>query len=410
MKWRISLRIRAGLLLLFVTCAALLMLMLSSAQPGYVLIAFSHFRYESSLWFFLALLAALWLAFWLLRLAIRTLLVAGGWLNPWSKHARIRRALRAQQLGMLAFAEGHFARALPRLERAASSSPQPLLPLLTAARAAQQLGNDEQSTALLEQARQQCPGQNLAIDLLKAELHCRRGEWNSARETLQHLHQQYPGHLHLLRQLQRVLEQQKDWLTLQPLLPKLQKHGLLTDSKRLECEQQAACLRLEQADALPALNNVWRELPKALRRQTPVLVCYAGQLARLDAADHAAQLLHRAIKRHYDSRLVACYGKLPTSSPEQSLKTAESWLGAHPEDAGLQLALARLARANGFFDKARSYYESSFSREPDQQTCTELAQLLLEMGESQRSARLFAQALIPATPTEALSNRKKTFI
>jgi len=384
------LRLLLSLLLLAVIGAGLSMLFYQ--QPGYVLIAFKGFRYESSLWFFLALLGGLWFAIGLLGLLVRSLLLASGWLNPWSKRARSRRSRRAEQRGLLALAEGRFERALPYLKKAATGSEQPLLALLAAAHATQQLGDDGQSAALLAQAKQQCPAQRLAIALMQAELQLKQGELPAARETLQSLHAQYPNHLHILRKLQKLLEQQEDWLALQPLLPKLQKHGLLSEQTRLELEQRAACQQLKQAAGAQALESLWRALPKSLRGQSQVLAVYSEQLARLDEADKAEQLLHKAIKRQYDSRLAACYGKLLTSDPEYQLKTAESWLKNQPEDLELLLALARLGRASGQFDKARRYYEASLAREPRRESCTELAQLLLEMGESKRSAELFMQA------------------
>jgi len=397
MKLRTRLRLWLGLLLLALMAAGLLIMF--SQQPGYVLISFDSFRYESSLWFFLALLAGLWLILWLLRLSIRALLITSGWLNPWSSRARTRRALRAEQRGLLAFAEGRFDSALPYLKKAASGG-EALLPLLAAARAAQQLGDSAQAQALLEQAKQQNPQRSLAIDLVQAELQYQRGEWADACQTLQSLHQHYPNHRQVLRQLQPILEQQQDWLALQSLLPKLQKHGLLSEEQRLVFEQQAACLRLKQAvqsqesePARMALDSTWRELPKSLREQASVLITYAKHLAQLGASDEAEQRLSKAIKRHYDSRLAACYGKLQTSDPEYQLKTAESWLKNQPEDGALLLALARLSRASGLFGKARSYYEASLSQQGSAETRAELAQLLLEMGETQQSAALLEQAL-----------------
>jgi len=398
MSLRTRLRLLLGLLLLAV-CAAFLCILFYQ-QPGYVLIAFKGFRYESSLWFFLALFGGLWFAIWLLGLLVRSLLLASGWLNPWSKRARIRRAGRAEQRGLLALAEGRFERALPCLKKAAGGSEQPLLALLAAARAAQQLGDNEQSQALLEQAKQQSPEHRLAIDLAQAELQIQRGEPDSACQTLKKLHWEYPNHLHVLRQLRQLLEQQQDWLGLQALLPKLQKYQLLSQQEHLEREQRAACLRLSQAavqanteQARMALDNAWNRLPKSLRGQAPVLIGYVEQLARLGAADEAEQRLSRAIKRHYDPHLADCYGKLQTPDPEHQLKTAEGWLKTQPEDAALLLALARLTRASGFLGKARSYYEASLFRQSAREPRAELAQLLLEMGETRQSAALLKQAL-----------------
>jgi len=409
MRLRTRLRLLLGLLLLAVIGAGLSLLFYQ--QPGYVLIAFKGFRYESSLWFFLALFGGLWLGIWLLGLLVRSLLLASGWLNPWSKRARTRRARRAEQRGLLALAEGRFERALPYLKKAATGSEQPLLALLAAARAAQQLGDNEQCQALLEAAKQQSPEQSLATGLMQAELQLQNGELPAARETLQNLHGQYPNHRHILHRLQNLLEQQGDWLALQALLPKLQKYGFVSEDQGWQWQQRAACQQLKQAIQPQALESLWRTLPKVLRGQPQVLAVYAEQLARVGKADEAEQLLHKAIKRQYDSHLVACYGRLPTSDPEYQLKTAESWLKSQPQDPVLLLVLARLARACGLFGKSRHYYEESLAQQTRPETCAELAQLLLAMGETTRSGELLEQALglfkiAGHLPTPALTLQK----
>ena len=56
---------RIYLLVLAVVLVATLVGLASSEQAGYVLIAYKSFRYESSLWSFLALLAVVWLLVYL---------------------------------------------------------------------------------------------------------------------------------------------------------------------------------------------------------------------------------------------------------------------------------------------------------------------------------------------------------
>ncbi len=71
---------RIYLLVLAVVLVATLVGLAISEQAGYVLIAYKSFRYESSLWSFLALLAVVWLLVVLVRLVLRLLgsLGAGG--------------------------------------------------------------------------------------------------------------------------------------------------------------------------------------------------------------------------------------------------------------------------------------------------------------------------------------------
>jgi len=406
MKLRTRLALLFGLLLLVAAASALFMVF--SEQPGYVLIGFGRFRYESSLWFFLALLAAFWLFFWLLRFTLRSLLLAGGFLNPWSKSARERRALRDEQRGLHALAEGRFARARDLLERATDGSGQPLLVWLGAARAADALGDSARALHLLKTAQQQRPQDGLAIGLARAGLQQRQGDTKAAAETLRELHRQYPNHSHVLGELKKCLLAQGDWPALQALLPALQKQRLVSEEEASDWQQRACCALLEQTaqaggeQALTALESLWREQPRALRQQSTVLCRYAELLARLDASERAEALLHKAIKRQYSSELVACYGRLSSSDPDYQLKTAEGWLKQRADDPELLLALARLARASRRFERARDYYEASLQRENRRETCIELAQFLQQAGETARSSELLQKALGLAQNAKAL--------
>ncbi|WP_442957724.1 heme biosynthesis protein HemY, partial [Polaromonas sp.] len=65
----------------------------------------------------------------------------------------------------------------------------------------------------------------------------------------------------------------------------------------------------------------------------------------------------------------------------------------HPKDADLLLTLGRLCVQNQLWGKAKEYFESSlvFQRHPE--TCAELARLLTQLGEVERSNRLFQEGL-----------------
>lgn len=73
---------RIYLLVLAVVLVATLVGLAISEQAGYVLIAYKSFRYESSLWSFLALLAVVWLLVVLVRLSCACSAARGGWSTP----------------------------------------------------------------------------------------------------------------------------------------------------------------------------------------------------------------------------------------------------------------------------------------------------------------------------------------
>ncbi|MCZ4324322.1 heme biosynthesis HemY N-terminal domain-containing protein [Pseudomonas anguilliseptica] len=371
-------------------------------HKGYVLIAFQGFRYESSLWAFVALVLVLWLLIYLLRLSVRLLVTSGGLLNPWSRLHSRRRVRLASEQGFLDLAEGRWARALRHLKQAASSSPQPLSYYLGAARAAHQLGHHNDSDDLLEQALNRQPQAELAIALQHAELQLARGQTDATLETLQAMRSRHPHHHLVLRQLQQLYLQSGDWSALLGLLPDLRKEKALGNAELSELERQAWRGRLLQAAqpidgdaqaALLALQQVWQAMSTAQHQVPELLAVYAEQLRQLGAEGEAEELLRHFLKQHYDTALVRLYGLLHGRDLGKQLQAAEGWLKQHPQDAGLLLTLGRLCLHSQLWGKAKDYLESSlvFQRHPE--TCAELARLLAQLGELERSNSLYQEGL-----------------
>ncbi|MBU2254418.1 MAG: tetratricopeptide repeat protein [Gammaproteobacteria bacterium] len=371
-------------------------------HKGYVLIAFQGFRYESSLWAFVALVLVLWLLVYLVRLSVRLLVTSGGLLNPWSRLHSRRRVRLASEQGFLDLAEGRWARALRHLKQAASSSPQPLSYYLGAARAAHQLGHYNDSDDLLEQALNRQPQAELAIALQHAELQLARGQTDAALDTLQAMRSRHPHHHLVLRQLQQLYLQSGDWSGLLGLLPDLRKEKALGNAELSELERQAWRGRLLQAGqpadgdtqaTLLALQHAWQAMSTAQHQEPELLAVYAEQLRQLGAEAEAEDLLRHFLKQHYDTALVRLYGLLRGRDPGKQLQVAEGWLKQHPQDAGLLLTLGRLCLHGQLWGKAKDYLESSLAFERHPETCAELARLLAQLGELERSNGLYQEGL-----------------
>jgi HemY protein len=120
---------------------------------------------------------------------------------------------------------------------------------------------------------------------------------------------------------------------------------------------------------------------------------YAEQLRLLGAEVEAEELLRSFLKQHYDSALVRLYGLLHGRDPGKQLQAAEGWLKQHPQDAGLLLSLGRLCLHSQLWGKARGYLESSLTFQRHPETCAELARLLAQLGELERSNTLFQESL-----------------
>lgn len=408
--------IRVILLLLLAVTGATLLGLAIVEHSGYVLIAWKNFRYESSLWVFLLLALLAWLLVRGLRWLWRLLNVSGGLLNPWSRRNHGKRRQLAADKGLLDLAEGRWERAVRHLQRAAEGEPQPLMYYLGAARAAQQLGDHEQSDAFLERALQRQPQAELAIALTHAELQQARGEAAAALETLQVMRQRHPQHRQVLRQLQSLLLAREDWSALLDLLPELRKGKVLPSEELVELERRVWRGRLQAAGeaglnqgetALQPLSSAWQQLSSAQRGEPELVLAYARQLHALGAQEEAEEVLRKALKQGYDSRLVRRYGMLRGRDPLRQLQTAEGLLKQHPQDPVLLLSLGRLCLQNNLWGKAREYFEISLEFSRSAETCAELARLLAHQGDLQQSNRLLQESLgllaqpLPALPQPA---------
>ncbi|MCU1725060.1 MULTISPECIES: heme biosynthesis protein HemY [unclassified Pseudomonas] len=392
---------RAYLLVVVAIVVATLLGIAVARHSGYVLIAYDTFRYESSLWATLALVAAVILALWLLRVVIGLVFTSTGLVNPWSRHNRSRRTRIAIEQGQMDLAEGRWASAQKHLHRAAEAERQPLLYYLGAARAANELGRTEDSDNLLERALERQPQAELAIALTHAQLQVDRGDTEAALVTLQAMHERHPHNAQVLRQLQRLYQQRGDWSALIRLMPELRKDKVLSAKELADLERRAwgenLSLAVQREDdgqaARQSLERAWQQLSNAQRQEPQLVLAYAEQLRQLGAEGTAEEVLRTALKREYESHLARLYGLVRGSDPARQLQTAEGWLKTHADDPSLLLTLGRLSLQNRLWGKARDYLEDSLRLQRNPETCAELARLLAGLGDNERSNALFQEGL-----------------
>ncbi|KHA74431.1 heme biosynthesis protein HemY [Pseudomonas chlororaphis] len=388
--------------IVFLVIAATAALGFAVAQhSGYVLIAYKSFRYEASLWATLAVIAVLWLLIWGIKALVELVMTSSGVVNPWSRRNRSRRVQVAIEHGQLDLAEGRWASAQRHLYRAAEAERQPLLYYLGAARAANEQGNYEECDRLLERALERQPQAELAIALSHAQLQTDRGDTDGALVTLQAMHDRHPRNAQTLRQLQRLYQQRGEWSAVIRLLPELRKDKVLPPAELAELERRAwgenlslAAQREEDGSVgLQSLTRAWEQLTSAQRQEPPLVLTYAEQLRQLGAQVEAEEVLRTALKRKYDSHLARLYGLVRGSDPARQLQTAEGWLKDHPNDPSLLLTLGRLCLQTSLWGKARDYLESSLRVQRNPEACAELARLLAQLGDTERSNQLFQEGL-----------------
>lgn len=130
-------------------------------------------------------------------------------------------------------------------------------------------------------------------------------------------------------------------------------------------------------------------------------LAYALALRRVGQDDTAQAQLADLLRDGWDAAVIDAFGRHAGSDAERQLTLAEGWLKAHANDAGLLLALGRLAGRARFWAKARTYFESSLQLAPTPVGHLELAQLLDDLGDQNAAAEHYRAglrlALAPAT-------------
>jgi len=368
--------------------------LLAQRDPGYVLINYAGWSVESSLSLFLL---SLTIAFAVFYLAIR--LLSGTWHLPkrlayWQRQRRsIRSRLRTNR-GLIALAEGNWARAERLLSRAAKASDTPLINYLGAARAAQKQDSELRRDQYLSQAYQSMPEAELAVGLTQADVQLSKGQTEQALATLRHLRSIAPKHAYVLYLLEKLYVKLQSWDDLNDLLPELRRYHVLETEELAALEIQIHLMRLEAPwESVERLQQCWHEMPKALHHSPQLIQSYAGQLKRLGAEEEAEKVLSGYLKKEWEPQLIRLYGQVKGANLNQQLNIAEHWLKEHEHHPELLLACGRLCLHDKLWGKARSYLEASLGMDARAETCCELGNLLHQLGEKEKASAYFRQGL-----------------
>ncbi len=367
-------------------------------DPGYVLIAYGDFAFETSIWFFFAVLVGAYLSVRLVLVLINGTAKSGSRVGGWLQNRRGRTARAQTTQGLLHMAEGRWQQARKVLTSAAKKSDSPLVNYLNAARAAHALGDLDGRDTLLRNAHESTPGSRFAVGLTQAELQRAGGEWEQCLATLLRLQSEAPKHARVLKMLLECYEALGDEQALLELLPDARKVKAIDVSAYASLLRASWRSRLLKGNEDPA--ELFERVPKELKKDPEVLGAYADAEAERGTPARTVAPLRAAIQQSYSAPLVARFGAIQGESPKAQLAAAESWLKAHPEDATLLLCLGRLSLRMEAWAKAREYFEASLRQAQTPEVYGELGRLCAATGELERGAEylLQAQRSLPELP------------
>jgi HemY protein len=154
---------------------------------------------------------------------------------------------------------------------------------------------------------------------------------------------------------------------------------------------------LQSKNSISTLQEMWEDLPAAVKKRSSMVAAYVEQLLRFNADSIAANLLRKQLQKDWDDELVRLYGLVAGEDVDRQLVFSEDWLRQRPADANLMLTAARLSLRNQLWGKAKEYLESSLRQKNTPEACAELGRLLAHLGEHEKSTHYYQQGLLSMT-------------
>ena len=383
-----------------------------AAGSGYILISLGNTSVELSFWLGVSLLliglVVLFLLYKLVSFCYRLIThTASGAVRRTSLQVGSKAAQRRTARGLINFMESNWKQARKNLLGSVKKADYPLINYLAAARSSYELGHYEEAFELLHKAEMTGGDSGLAVALTQARMLLVNKKYEQCLANLQKADKLAPHHPVVLDLLKQTYLQLEDWHALKKIIPDLRQHKSAkdVDLQKLETTVYSALLKSagEQAlrqsvdEAAATLGAEWNGFPSDVRKQVPMLLDYVKLLVKTHNGKIAENLLRKEINHNWNDELVMTYGKIEGHDVKRQLLTAESWLKERPGSAVLLLALGRLSLRNELWSKAREYFESSLKLKKHPDTLAELARLLANLGDYEKSAGYYSQGLSLAT-------------
>lgn len=374
-------------------------------DAGLVYIAIGGYSIETTVLVAAGLLCLFLLLLSLLSRILHALFSLPRRFQRWYARFRLRRAKAKTRRGLIAFSEGYWREARDALISAADNTDTPLLNYLTAARAAQELGESPLRDDYLRRAEASMPEATIAVELTQAQLQLANNQWEQALATLRHLQDIAPKHPYVQKLLMELYAALGDWPQLEALLPQLQRNKTIDPQRFQEVTLQtrlAGIKRLLAEKDSAGLRRLLKDMPKDLALNPRLLAPWCEAMLTLGENERCFQALQKTLPKTMDASLLAVLRQIKTPA---ALAFAENLQKEHPNNAPLLLCIAQLAETFQLWGKARSAVEKSLSIEPCPEACITFGQLLEQFGEDKQACAVYRQGLLLKHSTE----RKESF-
>lgn len=314
------------------------------------------------------------------------------------QYKRLLRAEAGMGKGLLAGEHGDWRSAERALIKAAKLADNGVMYYLAAARMAHNQGAKERRDRYLKEAREKYPDDFVTIALVEARLLADEAP-EKALALLESLVEDGRATAAVWAEYSQLLARQGRWARLREILPQVKRSKALPAEVLEGLERRMWRHLLAEADSAEALNALWHLLERRWRQDPEVLAAYVARQLTFGETPQLAGLIEKALKKHWDPRLVYLYGQLREGPAFDRLKRAEKWLRHHGDDPVLLATLGRLACQAQLWGQAQDYLRRALVLRPDLDTFRALAQCLEAAGEADQAALVYKDALA------ALENR-----
>jgi len=386
--------VRALVAFLLLAVSAVLVALLFRINDGYALFVAPPYRVELSLNTLLILVV---LAFLVVHAVLRLASRLARLPRDVREHRRRQQLARARarfDAAVIALIEGRDGKAGQYASEALEIPQATPVAALVGARAALDMRDYDAALALLRRADAQAPSLAVPRLMLEAEAALEQGNATEALARLADLRREAGLHTAALRLEIRALTAAGRHGEIPAIVDQLVKR------KVYDAEQGQVLRARAHAEAIAALTHdatglraYWTRLNDADREQPAVAEAAARALLAQGADREAADVLVRALERHWEPRLVQWYAECRTPDATRQLEIAERWLVEHNQDATLLYALGRLCERQKLWGKAQTYLEASLALDTQWRTELALGELCANLGRTDEANAHLAAAL-----------------
>lgn len=361
-----------------------------SAESGYVLITLGQWSVETTLPVAIISLFLLFFTLYFLMAFIRKIIHIPQFFKNWRQKRNKKKAHAKTRQGLIEFSEGYWKKAENHLIQALPGSDAPLLNYLTAARAAQEMGDSQLRDHYLREAQQSMPEAKVAVELTQAQLQLANNQWEQALATLKHLQKIAPRHPYVLKLLMNLYEQVRDWPQLLQLLPELKRNQVLNDAEFQRKQQNAFIQAMHdylKHEHYEAIETLFSGRPKTLIYDPEIVTVYSQVLIKQEKYQAAETLIRRTLSKRFDEQLASQYGELGGLGAK--LVFVENLLKNQSHSSALLLSAGKIAVKENLWGKARAYFEKSIGYRPSPQAYYELGCLLEQLNDQDNAIVAF---------------------